>query len=60
MCKGGIVSRVLKTINADSGITIRIKLRQVRIPIIGDKLASRYSQKGIITSIISPEDLPFE
>ena len=36
----------------------RIRLRQTRPPNLGDKLASRYSQKGVVGAVMDPWDLP--
>jgi DNA-directed RNA polymerase beta subunit len=38
---------------------LRIKVRELRFPVIGDKLASRHSQKGLIGTIMDEIDLPF-
>lgn len=49
----GIVEKVMLT----TGQIVRVKLRTMRIPILGDKLASRYAQKGTIGRIVEPEDM---
>ena len=36
----------------------RVRLRQTRDPNLGDKLASRYSQKGVVGAIVDPWNLP--
>ena len=49
----GYVDRI--SINkVPTGILVKVKLRQTRQQIEGDKLASRYSQKGTIAKIVNP------
>jgi DNA-directed RNA polymerase beta subunit len=55
----GTISKILLTESEDGNPLIRIEVRDSRIPIVGDKFASRHGQKGIIGAIISPEDIPF-
>jgi len=54
-----IVDRSVVTINEDSFKTIKVRTRQLRIPQIGDKVASRSAQKGICGLIVEPENMPF-
>ena len=37
---------------------VRVRLRQTRPPALGDKLATRYSQKGVVGAIVDPWQLP--
>jgi DNA-directed RNA polymerase beta subunit len=53
------VDKSILTINKDSFRTVKVRVRQFRIPQIGDKVASRSAQKGIIGMILPPEDMPF-
>ena len=39
--------------------TCKVRLRKARPPAVGDKLSSRYSQKGCIAILLPAEDMPF-
>lgn len=57
--EGGIVDSVLQVINHDGTRIAKVKVRNTRTPIVGDKVSSRMGQKGVIGAILPHEDMPF-
>ncbi|CAH6418972.1 DNA-directed RNA polymerase subunit RPB2 [uncultured virus] len=54
----GYVDRVRVTWNSKKQRVVKVKIRQRRKPIAGDKFASRYSQKGTIGRVVPASELP--
>ena len=53
------VDKVLITSNDHDNFIIKVLMRQIRRPEVGDKFSSRHGQKGVCGLIINQEDMPF-
>ncbi len=55
----GTIEKVLVGKNPEGMVVVKVKIRQIRRPQMGDKLASRHAQKGTIGIILPEVDMPF-